>query len=398
MKYIVIVPDGMADYPVDALGGKTPLQAAHTPHMDALAQAGEVGRAKTVPPGLPADSAVANLSVMGYDPARWYTGRSPLEAVSMGIEMGPKDVAFRCNLVTLTQDGPYAEKTMADYSAGEISTEEAAPLIEAVQAELGDALRTFYPGISYRHCMIWQGGTVGLELSKPHDILGRPIKNYLPDHDKAAEIYNLMEKSVAILSKHPVNQKRMAAGKNPANAIWLWGEGRKPALPAFHETYGKRGAVISAVDLIKGIGCCAGMDVIEVEGATGNLHTNYHGKAAAALEALKGGTDLVYVHIEAPDECGHQQDRDGKIYSIEHIDREVIGWLRENLPPDWDYRMLVMPDHPTPLSLRTHTDEPVPFVIYDSTAPKKGPAQFSETAEASMYIEDGYTLMSLFLK
>lgn len=396
MKYIVVVPDGMADHPVEELGGKTPLQAANTPHMDALAANGEVGSAKTVPPGLPADSAVANLSVMGYDPARWYTGRSPLEAVSMGIEMEPSDVAFRCNLVTLTEEGPYAGKVMADYSAGEISTDEAAPLIKAVQEALGDDLRTFYAGISYRHCMIWAGGPVGLDLTKPHDILGQPIAEYLPDREKAPAIYDLMEKSMAVLADHPVNQKRREAGKNPANAIWLWGEGKKPALPSFQETYDKHGAVISAVDLIKGIGRCAEMDVIEVTGATGNLHTNYAGKAKAALDALEKGADLVYVHIEAPDECGHQADRAGKIYSIEKIDKDVIGWLMDKMK-NTDYKMLVMPDHPTPLALRTHTDEPVPFVIYDSTRPRKGPAQLSETAEKSLHIEDGYQLMARFL-
>jgi len=396
MKYIVIVPDGMADHPVPELGGKTPLQAAHTPHMDALAAQGEVGTAVTVPEGLPADSAVANLSVMGYDPARWYTGRSPLEAVSMGIEMGAADVAFRCNLVTLSEDGPYAGKTMVDYSAGEISTDEARPLIHAVQAALGDDLRTFYAGISYRHCMIWAGGPVGLDLTKPHDILGRPVAEHLPDREKAPDIYDLMEKSMAILADHPVNKKRKEAGKNPANAIWLWGEGKKPALTPFTEMYGKKGAVISAVDLVKGIGRCAGMDVIEVEGATGNLHTNYAGKAKAALTALEHGADLVYVHIEAPDECGHQADREGKIYSIEKIDSEVIGWLREQMKGT-DYRMLVMPDHPTPLKLRTHTDEAVPFVICDSAGAKQGPARFSETAEASLRLTEGYRLMARFL-
>jgi 2,3-bisphosphoglycerate-independent phosphoglycerate mutase len=396
MKYIVIVPDGMADHPIQKLEGKTPLQAAHTPHMDALSSMGEVGSVKTVPPGLPADSAVANLSVMGYDPARYYTGRSPLEAVSMGIEMGPSDVAFRCNLVTLSEEGPYTEKTMVDYSAGEISSEEAAPLIESVQAKLGDDLRRFYPGISYRHCMIWRGGPVGLELSKPHDIQGQPISGYLPNHVRVPEIYDLMEQSVAVLSDHPVNRKRRDAGRNPANAIWLWGEGKKPALPSFLETYGKRGAVISAVDLIKGIGRCAGMDVIEVAGATGNLHTNYTGKAQAALSALRQGADLAYVHIEAPDECGHQADLAGKIRAIERIDAEVIGLITKELEGT-DYRMLVLPDHPTPIALRTHTDEPVPFVIYDSTTPRKGPAQFSEEAEKSLHIEDGHTLMAHFL-
>jgi 2,3-bisphosphoglycerate-independent phosphoglycerate mutase len=396
MKYIVIVPDGMADHPIQKLEGKTPLQAAHTPHMDALSSMGEVGSVKTVPPGLPADSAVANLSVMGYDPARYYTGRSPLEAVSMGIEMGPSDVAFRCNLVTLSEEGPYTEKTMVDYSAGEISSEEAAPLIESVQAKLGDDLRRFYPGISYRHCMIWRGGPVGLELSKPHDIQGQPISGYLPNHVRVPEIYDLMEQSVAVLSDHPVNRKRRDAGRNPANAIWLWGEGKKPALPSFLETYGKRGAVISAVDLIKGIGRCVGMDVIEVAGATGNLHTNYTGKAQAALSALRQGADLAYVHIEAPDECGHQADLAGKIRAIERIDAEVIGQLTKELEGT-DYRMLVLPDHPTPIALRTHTDEPVPFVIYDSTTPRKGPAQFSEEAEKSLHIEDGHTLMAHFL-
>jgi 2,3-bisphosphoglycerate-independent phosphoglycerate mutase len=396
MKYIVVVPDGMADHPVEELGGKTPLQAANTPHMDELAANGEVGSAVTVPEGLPADSAVANLSVMGYDPARWYTGRSPLEAVSMGIEMGPSDVAFRCNLVTLSKEGPYAGKMMVDYSAGEIKTDEARPLIEAVQEALGDDLRTFYAGISYRHCMIWAGGPVGLDLTKPHDILGRPIAEYLPDREKTPAIYDLMEKSMAALADHPVNQQRREAGKNPANAIWLWGEGKKPALPSFQETYGKHGAVISAVDLIKGIGRCAGMDVIEVTGATGNLHTNYAGKAKAALDALEKGADLVYVHIEAPDECGHQADRTGKLYSIEKIDTEVIGWLMGKMK-NTDYKMLVMPDHPTPLALRTHTDEPVPFVIYDSARPRKGPARFSETADMSLHIEDGYRLMTRFL-
>lgn len=389
----------MADYPVEALGGKTPLEVAKKPNIDRLARGGRLGMVKTVPDGLKPGSDVANLSAMGYDPLKCYTGRSPLEAVSIGIQMDDTDVAFRCNLVTLSDDAEYAEKTMVDYSSGEITTAEAAELIRAVD----EAFRTdeilFYPGISYRHCMIWHQGPVGLNLTPPHDISDRKITEYLPQNPV---ILDLMKRSYEILKDHPINQDRIARGLNPANSIWLWGEGTRPGVTGFEAAYGVKASVISAVDLIKGIGLCAGMKVIEVEGATGNIDTNFKGKGEAALKTLLEGQDLVYIHVEAPDECGHHGDLEGKIQAIERIDQDIVGPLLKGLEEAGeDYSILVMPDHPTPISIKTHISDPIPYLLYCSTdVTDSGIDTYTEKTGKStgVYVEPGYLLMQQLLK
>lgn len=399
MKYIVMLGDGMADYPVEALGGKTPLEVAKKPNIDRLARGGRLGMVKTVPDGLKPGSDVANLSAMGYDPLKCYTGRSPLEAVSIGIQMDDTDVAFRCNLVTLSDDAEYAEKTMVDYSSGEITTAEAAELIRAVD----EAFRTdeilFYPGISYRHCMIWHQGPVGLNLTPPHDISDRKITEYLPQNPV---ILDLMKRSYEILKDHPINQDRIARWLNPANSIWLWGEGTRPGVTGFEAAYGVKASVISAVDLIKGIGLCAGMKVIEVEGATGNIDTNFKGKGEAALKTLLDGQDLVYIHVEAPDECGHHGDLEGKIQAIERIDQDIVGPLLKGLEEAGeDYSILVMPDHPTPISIKTHISDPIPYLLYCSTdVTDSGIDTYTEKTGKStgVYVEPGYLLMQQLLK
>lgn len=399
MKYIVMLGDGMADYPVEALGGKTPLEVAKKPNIDRLARGGRLGMVKTVPDGLKPGSDVANLSAMGYNPLKCYTGRSPLEAVSIGIQMDDTDVAFRCNLVTLSDDAEYAEKTMVDYSSGEITTAEAEELIRAVD----EAFRTdeilFYPGISYRHCMIWHQGPVGLNLTPPHDISDRKITEYLPQNPV---ILDLMKRSYEILKDHPINQDRMARGLNPANSIWLWGEGTRPGVTGFEAAYGVKASVISAVDLIKGIGLCAGMKVIEVEGATGNIDTNFKGKGEAALKTLLDGQDLVYIHVEAPDECGHHGDLEGKIQAIERIDQDIVGPLLKGLEEAGeDYSILVMPDHPTPISIKTHISDPIPYLLYCSTdVTDSGIDTYTEKTGKStgVYVEPGYLLMQQLLK
>lgn len=401
MKYIVVIGDGMADYAVPQLGGKTPLQAAEKPAIDQMARHGILGLARTVPGGMPPGSDTANLSVMGYDPRQYHSGRSPFEAAGMGVEMKPDDLSFRCNLVTLSAEVPYLEKTMLDYSAGEISSEEARQLIEAVNAQNRGATVIFYPGISYRHLMIWPAGPDEWSLTPPHDIINKKIAPYLPAGPHGAVIQEMMVQSVSILSGHPVNRRREAQGLKPANSIWIWGEGRRPLLPSFREKYGLSGAVISAVDLVKGIGLYAGLELLEVEGATGNFHTNYSGKAVAALEALQRGMDLVYIHIAAPDECSHQYEIDKKVKSIELIDRRVVQVLRDGLERIGEpYKILIMPDHYTPLTLRTHTDDPVPFLIYQSDSIQNCSDQaYHEAAaeKAGLVFERGYTLMDYFL-
>ena len=399
MKYIVMLGDGMADYPVEALGGKTPLEVAKKPNIDRLARGGRLGMVKTVPDGLKPGSDVANLSAMGYDPLKCYTGRSPLEAVSIGIQMEDTDVAFRCNLVTLSDEAEYAEKTMVDYSSGEITTAEAAELIRAVDAAFRTDEILFYPGISYRHCMIWHQGPVGLNLTPPHDISDRKITEYLPQNPV---ILDLMKRSYEILKDHPVNRDRIARGLNPANSIWLWGEGTRPGVTGFEAAYGVKASVISAVDLIKGIGLCAGMKVIEVEGATGNIDTNFKGKGEAALKTLLDGQDLVYIHVEAPDECGHHGDLEGKIQAIERIDQDIVGPLLKGLEEAGeDYSILVMPDHPTPISIKTHISDPIPYLLYCSTdVTDSGIDTYTEkTGESTgVYVEQGYLLMQQLLK
>lgn len=399
MKYIVLLGDGMADYPVPSLGGKTPLEAAYKPNMDLLASHGEMGLVNTIPDGFEPGSDIANLSVFGYAPEVYYTGRSPLETVSMGIAMEDTDMAFRCNLVTLSAEEKYEDKTMLDYSAGEITTPEAHELMMAVAGKLNSEDFSFYPGISYRHCLIWKNGKNGLTLTPPHDISGKKIVSWLPQGENSDVFLSFMKKSEEILKNHPVNLKRIDQGLNPATSIWLWGHGRKPQLSSFHEKYKLTGSVISAVDLIRGIGILAGMKVIHVEGATGNLHTNYAGKAQAALDALNNGSDFVYIHVEAPDECGHQGLVDGKVQSIERIDAELLAPLLDGLQKQ-DFSLLLLPDHPTPLSIRTHSREPVPYVIFNNNSQHGSLSlRFTErAAEATgILIDKGHTLMDRFL-
>lgn len=402
MKYIVVLGDGMADYKLNELGGRTPLQAARKPHIDALAKKAEVGLCRTVPNGFKPGSDVANLSVLGYDPHDCYTGRSPLEALSIGIDLADTDVTLRCNLVTLSDEENYEDKTMLDYSAGEISTAEAAELIGFLKGKLDGERLTLYPGVSYRHCLVVENGKTGHELTPPHDITNKPVRGHLP-HGPEGELYRaLMERSSALLREHPINKARVAAGKNPANSIWLWGEGTRPALENFEEKFGKKGGVISAVDLVKGIGIGAGMRVIEVAGATGNYDTNFAGKAEAALEALLGGLDLVYIHMEAPDECGHQGDIAHKVYSIEQIDEKVVARLIEGLRAAGErFRMLICPDHPTPIALRTHVSDPIPYLLYDSAAEAGcGAAAYDEDSAAStgIFVDRGCDLMKKLLE
>ena len=366
MKYIVVLGDGMADYPIDELNEKTPLEYAHTPVMDELAQKSEIGQVHTIPAGMKPGSDTANLSVLGYDPKKYYTGRSPLEALSIGVPMKDTDIAIRCNIVTVSDEEPdYKDKKMIDHSAGEISTEDADVLIQAVQEAFGNEMFHFYTGTSYRHLLIWDKGSV-VELTPPHDILTKTIGTYLPKEKLLAD---MMEKSYEILNNHPINVAREKAGLHKANSIWFWGAGTKPALDNFTEKTGKRGVMISAVDLLKGIGVGAGLKNIIVEGADGTLETNYEGKAQAAVDALtKDGYDFAYIHVEAPDEMGHQGSVERKIKSIEYLDQRVIRVVKEGMDASGEeYRMLVLPDHPTPIALRTHTSDPVPYMLFDST-------------------------------
>lgn len=361
MKYLILVGDGMADEPIDELGGLTPLEKAHTPNMDRLARAGVVGMAETVPAAFHPGSDVANLSVFGYDPASCYTGRSPLEAASMGVELGPADVAFRLNLVTL--EAHCGDLYMQDFSAGHISTAEARELIATLQEELGDETFQFYPGVSYRHLMVWRNGHEDFELAPPHDLTGQSVRSHLPRTAAAEPLMQITTAAQLLFREHPVNRQRIAAGRLPANSIWLWGQGRRPQMPTLQDRFGLSGAVISAVDLIKGIGVYAGLEVINVPGATGYLDTNYRGKAEAALAALRG-LDLVYVHVEAPDEAAHSGLLDDKLEAIESFDRDVVGTVLAGLDAVGPCRVLVLPDHPTPVRRMTHTKDPVPFILY----------------------------------
>ncbi|HHV28706.1 cofactor-independent phosphoglycerate mutase [Acetivibrio mesophilus] len=400
MKYVLILGDGMADYPLSQLDNKTPLQYAKKPNIDFLAQNAEVGMVKTIPEGIPPGSDAANLSVMGYSPKIYYTGRSPLEAISMGIDLSDTDVAIRCNLVTLSEDEKYDQKTMIDYSSDEISSEEAKELIGEVNKHFKSDSMCFYPGISYRHCMVWNNGSTGLKLTPPHDILEKKITDYLPSGESTKILLDMMIKSYDILKDHPVNKARVSRGLRPANSIWLWGEGKKPSIPKFYDKYKLNGSVISAVDLIKGIGILAGLRNVEVEGATGNIDTNFCGKAEAALKELESGQDFVYLHIEAPDECGHRHEIENKVKSIELIDDQVVGTIIKGLEKYDDYRILILPDHPTPLSLRTHTSEPVPFLLYQkSRAKKSGVTGYDElqASKTGIMINEGYKLMDHFI-
>lgn len=400
MKYVVVLCDGMADYPVPALGGKTPMMVAKKPHIDALAAKAEVGLVRTVAPGLKPGSDVANMSVLGFDPHRFYTGRSPLEAASIGIDMKDSDVSLRTNLVTLSDKGePFADKVIEDYCADDISTEEARQLIEAVQAAFGGGEYDFYTGVSYRHCLIWRGGTTELgNMTPPHDITGKVIGPHLSTAETARPLLEMMEKSFDLLKDHPVNKARVAAGRRPANCIWLWGEGKRPALQPFEALYGIKGGMVSAVDLLKGIANCAGMEVAEVPGATGYIDTDFEGKAKAALDLLTRN-DLVYVHFEAPDECGHRNEPENKVKAIEMIDSRVLPILEEGLEQYEDYKILLLPDHPTPIVTRTHASDPVPYLLYQKSAPKTGVDTINEeTAKATgIYMENGPAMMPHFL-
>lgn len=401
MKYFVVLGDGMADRPFEGLGGKTPLEVANHPTMDFIASKGMCGMAKTVPEGMPPGSDTANLSAMGYDPKIYYTGRSPLEAVSMGIELSLSDVTYRCNTVTLSDDEEYENCTMIDYSCDEITTPESTQIINDLNEVFKTEMLNIYPGISYRHCLVLKDAQDGADTTPPHDILERKVTDYLPKGQNSELLLSMMKRSRELLKDHPVNKSRIERGLNPVSSVWFWGEGRKPALTAFEEKFGKKGSVISAVDLIKGIGICAGMNSIDVEGATGNVDTNFAGKAQAAIDALLGGDDFVYVHMEAPDECGHQCKPDLKVKSIELIDELVLKPMMEAMEKAGeDYCILLMPDHPTPLELRTHTSDPVPFVIYRSNAEvDSGAARYTE-AEAEktgVYVDQGCKLMQMLI-
>lgn len=399
MKYIVILCDGMADKPLEELGGKTPLEAARTANMDRLAEKAEIGMVRTVPDGMAPGSDTANLSVIGYDPKKYYSGRSPLEALSIGAEMGDKDVSFRCNLVTLSEEeNSYEERVILDHSSGEIPTEEAAVLLDALKKGLEREGYAFYTGTSYRHLLIQKEGKV-VELTAPHDILTRRIGEYLP---KDQVLREMMVRSYDILKDHPINVQRRKEGKNPANSAWFWGAGTRPALTSFEEKNGVKGAMISAVDLLKGIAVGAGMHNIIVEGANGGLRTNYAGKAQAAVKALtEDGFDFVYVHIEAPDEMGHQGSAENKIKAIEYIDDQVVGPVAEALrAAGTDFRMLILPDHPTPVRVRTHTSDPVPYLLYDSTKAAEGSGTYSEKTgkQSGKMLEEGYRLIDHLLE
>ena len=393
MKYVVILGDGMADEPMEALGGRTPLAVAKTPHMDELAGKGEMGMVQNVPAGMAPGSDVANLAVLGYNPRENYSGRSPLEALSVGVDMEPDDVIFRCNVVTLTEEEPYREKTILDHSSGEITSAEADRLMDTIREQFNSDEFQFYSGTSYRHIMVWKKGRL-VSLEPPHDHLGHVIGPFLPTEPVLAD---MMEKSFPLLNDHPVNQARAAAGRNKANSLWFWGPGTRPSLTDFTEKTGLKGAMVSAVDLLKGIAIGAGMEVMEVEGATGSIDTNYEGKARAAVRALlEEDCDYVYVHLEASDEMGHQGLVEEKIRSIEYLDSRIIAPIREALEAAGeDYRMLILPDHPTPIRLRTHTGNPVPYVLYDSTQQRRGIARYTEEEAAltGNFEPEGWKLM-----
>lgn len=401
MKYLVLLCDGMADTPNDILGGKTPMEVAHKPIIDNLAKNSTVGMCQTVADGLKPGSDVANLSVMGYDPFVCYTGRSPLEAASIGIDLKETDVALRCNIVTLSDEKNYCDKTMVDYCAGDISTAEAREIIKTVEKELGNEIFEFYSGVSYRHCLVWANGTTELgNMTPPHDISGRVIGEYLSKSENAEPLIELMKKSYDILKDHPINIERRKKGLNEANSIWLWGEGRKPVLQDFYEKNGVKGAVVSAVDLLKGIAICANMQTPEVKNATGYIDTNFEGKAQAGIDSFKSGCDLAYVHIEAPDECGHRGEAENKVKAIEFIEERTLKPLLSYLENCGEhFRILIMPDHPTPIETKTHSRQAVPFLIYDSEIKACGVDTFTEKTAAStgIFVQHGPDIMNKLL-
>ena len=398
MKYIVILGDGMADEPLAQLGGKTPLECANTPAMDELAGKGELGMVRNVPEGMKPGSDVANLAVLGYDPVANYSGRSPLEALSVGVPMEDTDVVFRCNIVTVSEAEPYAEKTIIDHSSGEISSQDADILMDTIREAFNNEEFQFYSGTSYRHITIWKNGQI-LDLAQPHDHLGQVIGPFLPENSKFRA---MMERSFELLNGHPLNVQRALEGKNKANSLWFWGAGTKPALGNFKDKTGLEGTMISAVDLLKGIAVGAGMESVDVEGANGSLDTNYEGKADAAIKALlEEGRDFVYIHVEGPDEMGHQGSIEHKILSIEYLDQRLLKRVKAAMDASGeDYRMLVLPDHPTPIRCRTHTADPVPYILYDSTRERKTVACYTEreAAATGIYEPEGYRLMDKFLE
>ncbi|MDO8784737.1 MAG: cofactor-independent phosphoglycerate mutase, partial [Syntrophales bacterium] len=398
MKYLILLGDGMADYPLKELGGKTPLEFARTPYMDRIASEGTLGLVNTIPSGFLPGSDIANLSVLGYDPRKCYTGRGPLEAASMGVQLGNDDVAFRCNLVTIgTGEAP----VMEDFTSGHITSGEARQIIADLQRDLGTVEFQFYPGVSYRHLLVWRRGRESLETTPPHDITGKAINDYLPRGESAREINSLMQRSQEILFDHPVNRLRLSEGKKPAVSIWLWGQGRAPWIVPFAEKYHLTGGIISAVDLLKGIGVLAGLKVIHVEGATGYTDTNYLGKAEKALEALRE-LDFVFVHVEAPDEMGHEGNIEGKIRAIEDFDEKIVGAVLTGINSLYPFRVMIVSDHPTPISLMTHSSEPSPFAVLSSIAGENtgnAPA-FGETSakDTGIMVSPGYLIMDVFIK
>lgn len=400
MKYIVIIGDGMADRPIKELNGKTPLQKAFTPNMDKLAREGILGWVRTIPKGYHPGSDIANLSILGYNPVEFYSGRAPLEAASIGVSLKKDDVAYRCNLVTLKFNKDKTKAVMEDYSSGHITTEEAKDLIDDINRELGTVEISFHTGVSYRHLMVWSGGEIEIECIPPHDILGKDIADYLPVGNGENMLRSIMLRSVDILEGHPVNRMRVKNNKRPANSIWLWGQGRKPNLTTFRQKYSLEGALVSAVDLTKGLGIHAGFKILEVPGITGYLDTNYVGKAEASLKALEE-VDIAYIHVEAPDEAGHSGNYKDKIKAIEDFDALIVGTVLKGMESFDEYRILLMPDHATPIEVRTHTDEPVPFVIYDSRMKRKNEgATFDESIldrKDIMVVEEGYKLMDYFI-
>ncbi len=403
MKYLVLVPDGMADEKVEALNNLSPMEKAYKPYMDMLASKSFVGTTSNVPAGMIPESDTANMAILSFDPKVYSKGRSPLEALSMGLEMAEDDVAIRCNIITVSEDQElYEDKILLDNSADEISTEEADELVKAINAKLSNEIRHLYTGMSYKHCFMWKTDKDRYNFTRPHDIINQRIGDFLPKvADGGADFLEVMKASYDILNDHPINVARRARGLKPGNSIWLWGPGKKPQLPSFKQKWGLNASVISATDLIKGIAICAGMNSIDVEGVTANVHTNYAGKANAAIDAFKNGSDYVYIHVEAPDECGHRAEIDNKVLSIELIDQKILKPVYEYLKDCGDdFKIMVLPDHPTPLRIRTHTITPVPFFIYSSNNEQVGTERFDEfTAESTgNYVPDGYTLMDLLVK
>lgn len=403
MKYLVLVPDGMADEKVEELGNLSPMEKADKPYMDMLVKKSFVGVASNVPQGMIPESDTANMAILSFDPKVYSKGRSPLEALSMGLDMADDDTAIRCNIITVSEEQEaYEDKILLDNSADEISTEEADELVKAINAKLSNDIRHLYTGMSYKHCFMWKTNKDRYNFTRPHDIINKRIGEYLPkESDGGADFLAVMKESYDILNNHPVNVSRRERGLKPGNSLWLWGPGKKPQLPSFKDKWGLNASVISATDLIKGIAICAGMNSIDVEGVTANVHTNYAGKANAAIEAFKNGSDYVYIHVEAPDECGHRAEIDNKVLSIELIDKKILKPVYEYLAScGEDFKIMVLPDHPTPLRLRTHTMSPVPFFIYSSNNEQDGVQSFDEFSaeKTGIYIPDGYKLMDILTK